>query len=86
MEIKTREMYNNNALRILLDAFFQAVKRFFVLAFDDTDNGVIKVDRDIHQKYFLLRVKITNYNVLIDGRNFYDQPTGDHIKKKEDSE
>ena len=24
---------------------------------------------------------ITNYNVLIDGRNFYDQPINDQIKK-----
>ena len=24
--------------------------------------------------YFLPRVEIKNYNVLIDGRNFYDQP------------
>ena len=24
---------------------------------------------------------MTNYNVLIDGRNFYDQPIGDQIKR-----
>ena len=30
---------------------------------------------------FLPRVDITNYNVLIDGRNFYDQPINDQIKK-----
>ena len=32
-------------------------------------------------KYFLPRVNITNYNVLIDGRNFYDQPINDLIKQ-----
>ena len=26
-------------------------------------------------------INITNYNVLIDGRNFYDQPINDQIKK-----
>ena len=52
----------------------------FVLAFDDTNNGK-KVERESHRKYFLLRVNITNYNVLIDGRNFYDQPIYDKIKK-----
>ena len=26
------------------------------------------------------RINITNYNVLIDGRNFYDQPINDQIK------
>ena len=27
-----------------------------------------------HQKYFLLRLEIKNYNIEMDGRNFYDQP------------
>ena len=54
----------------------------FVLAFNNTDNGDKKVERNSHRKYFLPRVNITNYNVLlIDGRNFYDQPTNDQIKK-----
>ena len=53
----------------------------FVLAFDNTNNGDNKVDRDSHRKYILPRVDITNYNVLIDGRNFYDQPINDQIKK-----
>ena len=30
--------------------------------------------------YFLSRGKIENYNVLIDVRNFYDQPNNDLIK------
>ena len=53
----------------------------FVLAFGNTNNGDNKVDRDSHRKYFLPRVDITNYNVLIDGRNFYDQTISDQIKK-----
>ena len=53
----------------------------FVLAFDNTNNGDNKVERNSHRKYFLPRVDITNYNVLIDGRNFYDQPINDQIKK-----
>ena len=53
----------------------------FVLDFDNTENGNKKVERDSHRKYFLPRVDITNYNVLIDGRNFYDQPINDQIKK-----
>ena len=40
-----------------------------------------KVERDSHRKYFLPRVDITKYNVLIDDRNFYDQPISDEIKK-----
>ena len=53
----------------------------FVLAFDNIENGNKKVERDSHRKYFLPRVDITNCNVLIDGRSFYDQPINDQIKK-----
>ena len=34
-----------------------------------------------HKKYFLPRGEINNYSVLIDGRNFYDQPINDLIKQ-----
>ena len=53
----------------------------FILAFGNAENDNNKVERDSHRKYFLSRVNITNYNVLIDGRNFYDQPINDQIKK-----
>ena len=33
------------------------------------------------QKIFLPRIKIENYNIEIDGRNFYDQPINDLIKQ-----
>ena len=52
-----------------------------MLAFDNTKNSNNKVEKDSHRKYFLPRVNITNYNVLIDHRNFYDQPINDQIKK-----
>ena len=32
-------------------------------------------------KYFLPRLKIENYNIENDGRNFYDQPINDSIKQ-----
>ena len=72
------------------DALFQDVNRLFVLAFNNTTQNVAgnpsnntanRVQRDSHRKYFLPRVNITNYNVLSDGRNFYDQPINDQIKK-----
>ena len=34
-----------------------------------------------YRKYFLPRLKIKNYNIEIDGRNFYDQPINDSIKQ-----
>ena len=71
----------NNLKRLPLYASFQGVNRLFVLAFDNTNNGYKKVEGDIQRKYFLPRVDITNYNALIDGRNFCDQPINDQIKK-----
>ena len=80
-KIETKTADNNNVTRFPVDASFQGVNRFFVLAFDNTNNDNNKVERDSHRKYFLPRVNITNYNVLIDGRNFYDQSIDDQIKK-----
>ena len=71
--------------RFALDADFQGVNRLFVLAFGDTRadeaadapaprNLVAnRVIRNSYRKYLVPRVDITSYNVLIDGRNFYDQ-------------
>ena len=67
MEIKTAD--NSNAQRFSIDASLQRVNRLFVLAFN---NGANRVERDSHRKYFLPSVNITNFNVLIDSRNFYD--------------
>ena len=36
------------------------------------------------KKYFLARVKIENYNIKIEGRNFYDQPINDSIKQNDE--
>ena len=80
-KIETKNLDTNNITRFPLDASFQGVNRLFVLAFYNTSNGDNKVERDSHRKRFLHRVDIINYNVLIDGRNFYDQPISDQIKK-----
>ena len=40
-----------------------------------------KVSIDSYKKFFLPRAKNENYNVQIDGRNFYDQPINDLIKQ-----
>ena len=58
---------------------FKELKDFLFFFFDNTDDDAKKVERNSHRKYFLQRVSITNYNVLNDGRNFYDQPINDLI-------
>ena len=79
--------------RLALDAAFQGVNRLFLLAFEDTradeaanapaprNLAVNRVIRNSYRKYFVPRVDITSYNVLIDDRNFYDQPINDSIRK-----
>ena len=91
-KIESRNLDNNNLTRFPLDASFQGVRRLFVLAFNNTtvtvtvpnnqiNNANNRLLRNSHTKYFLPRVNITNYNVLIDGRNFYDQPINDMVKQ-----
>ena len=63
----------------MLDSSYQGVKRVFVLAYYNTESNN-QVSIDSSKKYFLPRVKIENYNIDIDGRNFYDQPINDSIK------
>ena len=43
----------------------------FVFAYDNTA-GNNQVSIDFFKIYFLPRVKIENYNIEIDGKNFYD--------------
>ena len=67
----------------MLDSSYQGVKRLFVLAYNNTA-GDNQVSVDSFKKYFLPRVKIENYNIEIDGRNFYNQPINDSIKQNDE--
>ena len=89
-KIESKEADKDDLARFPLYASFRGTNGLFVLAFNNTtendnelpaSNTPNRVQRDSHRKYFLPRVDITNYNVLIDGINFYDQPINDHIKK-----
>ena len=59
----------------LLRESFQCDKRIFVLAYfvaaNDANN---EADIKNNRKYFLRKGEIQNYNVVIDGIDFYDQP------------
>ena len=67
----------------VLNASFQGVKRLFVLAYFIAAGNDADQEADIkdNKKYILPRGEIKNCNVLIDGRNFYDQPINDLIKQ-----
>ena len=80
-KIERKEANDQIRTRLPLYASFQGINRLFVLAFNNTDGNANQVERNSHKKYFLPRIDITKYNVLIDGRNVYDQPINDQIKK-----
>ena len=47
---------------------FRGVNRLFLLSFENN------TDRIGHTKYFFPNVEIKDYNVMIDGRKYFDQP------------
>ena len=40
-----------------------------------------KTDREIHIGYYISKVKIIDYKVIIDGRTFFDQPIKNDLKR-----
>ena len=63
------ESFRRNAnLNYLVEPSFQGIYRLFVLAFQgDTQ-------RTSHSGYYLPNVEIKDYNIVINGENFFDQP------------
>ena len=73
------QLPNNTVFkRTLLDAAIPGVNRLFVAAFTD---GALRTN---HRRYFLPSTNIRDYNILIDGRNFYDQNISNDFKKYEE--
>ena len=56
----------NRYLNYLNNPSFQGVNRLFVLSFEYED------DRTSHSTYYLPKVEIKDYSVMIDGKNFFD--------------
>ena len=67
-------------IKDFLDSNYQGFKRLFVFTYDNTA-GDDQVSVNSFKKYFIPRVKFENYNIEIDGRNFYDQSINDSIKQ-----
>ena len=73
-QAKTTDQSRNRYLDYLIDPIFQKVNRLFVLPFKDSDG------RESNDQYYLPIVEIKDYNVMIDGRNFFDQPIKNNLK------
>ena len=72
-----RTFAQKRSLNHLVDPGFQGVNKHFVLSFENED------DRKSHSSYYLPKVTIKDYNVMIDGKNFFDQPINREIKTYE---
>ena len=81
-EYKTKEKDedgNANAVKYInLDPSFQGVNRLFLMAYD---RAAGQATRNGQRKYYLPRIDLKKYNVIIDGRNFYDNPMESDIEK-----
>ena len=64
---------DNNFKRTTLDTSFQGVSRLFAAACETGDIQRNTNHQHSSGRYYLPRAEIKDYNVLIDGRNFYDQ-------------
>ena len=64
-----------NNLNYLIDPTFKNVRRLFILAFKNEEDG------SSFEKCYTSTVEITDYNVLIDQQPFYEIP----IKNKEET-
>ena len=81
-EYKTKEINENadaNVFKYINSVpSFQGVNRLFVMAYNSADD---QPTRNGQQKYYLPRISLNKYNVIIDGRNFYDNPIESDIEK-----
>ena len=65
---KAELLRQNPNLNHLVEPSFQEVNRLLVLALENDSQ------RTSHSGYYLPNVEIKNYNVIINGENFFDQP------------
>ena len=74
---KPELLAQNANLNHLIEPSFQGINRLFVLAFEDDAQRISK------KRYYIPNVEIKTYNVMIDGKNFFDQPINNMIKTSE---
>ena len=65
---KPELLAQNPNLDHLVEPSFQGVNRLFVLAFENDNNSTSG------EQYYLPTVEIKDYNIMINGENFFDQP------------
>ena len=76
-ESSVKTFAQNRYLNYLINPSFQGVNRLFVLSFENED------DRRSHSTYYLPKVEIKDYNVMIDGKNLFVEPINNNFKTYE---
>ena len=76
-ESNIKTFAQNRYLNHLINPSFQGVNRLFLLSYENEEA------RKSHSTYYLPKVEIKDYNVMIDGRNFFDQPINSMTKTYE---
>ena len=72
----------NNFKYISLDPSFQGVNRLFVMAYNKLDAvNDNQFNKNSKRVYYLTRNNFNKYDVIIDERNFYDNPIESDIEK-----
>ena len=61
-----------------MESNFVGVNRLFLLVYLNRDNDVKQFKT---RRYYLTKDRIKNYNVIVNGKNFYDQPIDSDIKR-----
>ena len=80
---KLTDPEQNKYFAYLINPSFQRVNRLFLLLFEN------RTDIKVHTKYYILKVEIKDYNVIIDRKNVFDKAikntleTCDNIRKIE---
>ena len=65
---KPELLAQNANLNHLIAPSFQGINRLFVLVFENDDQRIS------NKRYYIPNVEIKGYNVMIDGKNFFDPP------------
>ena len=78
---KVTAQVQNRYFDYLTGPIFQGINKLFVLQFEN------RTDRIVHTGYYIPKLEVKDYNVITDGRNFFDESikndliTYDNIRK-----
>ena len=67
---KPELLARNQNINFLIEPRFQGVNRLFVLTFEHNNDNDLRAS---NKRYYIPNIEIKDYNVMINGKNFFDQ-------------